>query len=687
MSDYANPALIRRDVIEQIRPPVREPLSQSASRLLKVELSGAMVPWDRSLVPYMHEPMDCLQSRQYDAVVFAGPARTAKTVSLLDAWIMHTIVNDPADFLAVQISQEKAAEYSKKRLSRSMNASAEVRAQLSPRSHDNNVHEIVFKRGNFLKLGWPSKNIFASSDWKRVGLTDYDRMVQNIGGEGSGFILAGKRTQTFMSSGMVLAESSPGFLVTDPSYKCKGHEAPPTTGIMSLFNQGDRRLFHWQCPDCGDWYEPDFNLLQYDKDEPDPYRASKDVFLMCPFCSVTYRENSKLKGVKSRFKLAQNEQGLWVPEGCHLDQNRCMSGERRESRIASFWQKGPTAAFQTWNQLVYKYLAAQQEYEKTGELDSLQATVNTDQGWPFTPPRDQEHSTNELMERRTELGKKVVPEWVRFLLASVDVQSGKKTARWDVLVLGFGPELETIVIDRFKIEKALRVDPNDEEKFVRVSPGQYLEDWDLITERVVKKKYRLDDDSDRFMPVHMTAIDSGGEDGVTDNAYAYYRKLKTLNLHHRVMLVKGGSNGGDKVRESFPDNSKRSDRKAKANGDIPLYILNTDKIKDVVTHSVNRSDIGRRYVHFPLWLSEWFFDELTAENRCNLTGKWSKPSSRTRNETLDLFVYIWACIFHKKADLIDWASPPAYALPINENSEIISGDGELKPMPRRRRRR
>ena len=153
------------------------------------------------------------------------------------------------------------------------------------------------------------------------------------------------------------------------------------------------------------------------------------------------------------------------------------------------------------------------------------------------------------------------------------------------------------------------------------------------------------------------------------------------------MLVKGGSNGGDKVRESFPDNSKRSDRKAKAHGDIPLYILNTDKIKDVVTHSVNRSDIGRRYVHLPLWLPEWFFDELTAENRCNLTGKWSKPSSRTRTETLDLFVYIWACIFYKKADLIDWASPPAYALPINENREIITGDGELKPMQRRRRRR
>ena len=337
MSNYAYPyassADIRNDVVEIVKPPVREKLSESARRLLYVEESGSMVPWDGDLVPYMHEPMNCLQSRKYDAVIFAGPARTAKTVSLVDGWIMHTIVNDPADFLLVQITQDKAAEHSKKRFDREAAACEEVRAELSPRGHDNNVHSKIFKRGNFLSLGWPTKNIFASSDWKRVALTDYDRMPQDIGGEGSGFILAGKRTQTFMSSGMVLAESSPGFLVTDPSYKVSSpHEAPPTGGILSLYNQGDRRLFNWQCPDCGEWYEPDFDLLQYDTNETDPYRASKTVELVCPHCGVPHFEDDRVG--KKRFKLAQNGSGLWVPEGCYLDQNRQMQGEARESRIA-----------------------------------------------------------------------------------------------------------------------------------------------------------------------------------------------------------------------------------------------------------------------------------------------------------------------------------------------------------------
>ena len=41
---------------------------------------------------------------------FAGPANTAKTVSLIDAWVCDTVVNDPLIFL-VQISQDKAAEF------------------------------------------------------------------------------------------------------------------------------------------------------------------------------------------------------------------------------------------------------------------------------------------------------------------------------------------------------------------------------------------------------------------------------------------------------------------------------------------------------------------------------------------------------------------------------------------------
>jgi len=149
------------------------------------------------------------------------------------------------------------------------------------------------------------------------------------------------------------------------------------------------------------------------------------------------------------------------------------------------------------------------------------------------------------------------------------------------------------------------------------------------------------------------------------------------------MLIKGRGTG-PMILKSYPDNTKRSDRKTTVAGDVPVYLLNTDRIKDTVSASLEREQPGRRYVRFPDWLPESFFDELTAEERGS-DGKWRKISKR--NESLDLFVYNWACIYEKKAERIDWDNPPAWAVPIAESAELITSHGETVAPPKRRRRR
>lgn len=133
--------------------------------------AGSSLPWDATLTPYIIEPMNCLASREFDAVVFVGPARTGKTVGLIDGWIVYTIVCDPADFLLIQMIEEKVREHSKKRLDRTFRVSKEVAQRLSPRTNDNNVHDKTFRGGNYLKIGWPSVNIMSSSDYWFVALT------------------------------------------------------------------------------------------------------------------------------------------------------------------------------------------------------------------------------------------------------------------------------------------------------------------------------------------------------------------------------------------------------------------------------------------------------------------------------------------------------------------------------------
>ncbi|MGL5589092.1 MAG: phage terminase large subunit family protein [Aeromonas veronii] len=647
-----------------------------------------MAPYDGSLTPYMDEVMDTLKSRRYDATAFCGPARTGKTVSIVDGWTMDTVARNKADMLIVSVSQEKAAEHRKRRLQRAFDACPEVKAALSPLRSDNNIHDIRLRSGAFLKIAWPSKNVFSSSDWKYVALTDLDRMPLNVDGEGSPFLLASKRTQTFMSSGHVLAESSPGHAVTDLNYRPTGHEAPPCPGILGIYNQGDRRLFYWQCAEgCGEWFEPTFDLLQYDKDETDPAKAGRDVYLACPHCGEIYRENQRVRG--QAYKIHANRSGLWVPEGCHIDQNGQLQGERRETRIASFWLRGGlAAAFQTWNSLVSKHTAAMQLYLATGSHEELKAVVNTDLGLPYIPPSVSDRDAGILEARKEDLGVKVVPPWVRFLIATIDVQGGAKTRRFEVQVHGVGKGLEMAIIDRFKIEKSERKDPDNPDKFVRVKPGTYPEDWDLLINKVIKKRYPIDDGSGRTMGVYRTGCDSNGEDGVTDQAYGFWRRLKTQGLHKRFILIKGHSRPGSGLIEvKHPDNTKRADRKTKVAGEVPVLFIQSNLVKDIASASLDRDIAGPRYVHFANWLPRSLYDELMAEVRLP-DGKWDKVSPR--NEAFDLICYAWAILhFIKAHKIMDWERPPAFALPLDENPEVFAGEGEddAPVLLKRRRRR
>ncbi|HBN5546952.1 TPA: phage terminase large subunit family protein, partial [Enterobacter cloacae] len=329
---------IHRDVSGILRAPRRMPVADAVSTYMRVPMgAGNSVPWDPDLAPYVIEPMNCLASREYDAVVFVGPARTGKTIGLIDGWIVYNIVCDPADMLVIQVSEEKAREHSKKRLDRTFRCSPEVKNRLSPRRNDNNVYDRTFRAGNYLKLGWPSVNIMSSSDYKSVALTDYDRFPEDIDGEGDAFSLASKRTTTFMSSGMTLVESSPGRDIRDTKWRrSTPHEAPPTTGILSLYNRGDRRRLYWPCPHCGEYFQPEMDNMTGYRDSSDPVLASEAAFLQCPAC----------KGrITPDMKRALNMKCVWLRDGQTIDRKGQVSGDGRRSRIASFWMEGPAAAY------------------------------------------------------------------------------------------------------------------------------------------------------------------------------------------------------------------------------------------------------------------------------------------------------------------------------------------------------
>lgn len=674
-----------------VRPPERLTVAQAAEKYRYLNNPGSFVGyWDNRVAPYLVEPMETLTSTDFIGMVFAGPARTGKSDMFFN-WLTHTAKCDPADMMAVHMTMNVARDWSQKDLRRAFRHSEELGKTVAPGRHNQSTHDIRFLSGMHLLVKWPTITELSGKTVGRNWLADYDRMPESVDGEGNAYDLTAKRGQTFRRNAMTVAESSPGFEIEDPKFVTKTkHEAPPTKGILALYNRGDRRRWYWRCPQCRMPFEPDFKLLEY-PDSEDHVEAAEAAYMRCPHNGCIIWHDGK-HGIPGKNELNQIDLGnaawvkdgqIWVPRGKDdAEIGGHFEGKPFRSDIASFWMKGPAAAFTTWRDLVLKHLKAEEEFERTGSQEALKTTVNTDQGLPYLPKGlDAGRLWEDVKAMARDLGEKVVPRGVRFLLALVDVQAG----RFEVQVVGVGEHGEMWVVDRFAIKKSKRRDEDDDVE--RVKPGTYLEDWDLLIDQVILKTYPLGDDSGRHMRIKMVGCDSGGaadkknESSTTMNAYQFWRRLRDSEgdefpegLHRRFQLLRGGSNpAAPRVHLSYPD-SERKDRHAGARGEIPVMMINTMVIKDQLNVILDRKEPGGMRVNFPDWLPDDFFQEMVAEVR---TAKgWEKQQSR--NEAWDLLVYAIALALFRpiKLEHMDWESPPGWAAEWDDNDLVFDPTGK-----------
>lgn len=665
-----------------VRPPERLTVSEAAVKYRKLNNPGSYVgPWTNEMTPYLTEPMDLLSSVSYTGMIFVGPAQCGKTDMYLN-WQGYSVICDPADMMLIQTSQTTARDFSKRRIDRLHRHSPDIGKRLVQRRNYDNTFDKRYTSGMMVTLSWPAINELSGKPIPRLWLTDYDRMPQDVDGEGNPFDLAKKRSTSFRSHGMTVAESSPGFVVDNPRWIATSrHEAPPTSGILALYNRGDRRRWYWRCVSCHDAFEPDFNLLRY-PDSKDQMEAAEAAYLVCPSCGQVYHHDFDEKnGVPGKHLL--NEKGRWVQDGMIWRPDGQIAGKPFRSDIASFWMKGVAAAFTDWKNLVLNFLKASEEYEKTGSQEALKTTVNVDQGNVYTPKNlESSRLPEELKNSAQDVGHKTVPPGVRFLVGCIDVQKNRFVCQ----IHGISEGADITVIDRFDIRRSNRPDPEDPTQFLWVNPGAYLEDWKLLINEVIEKSYPLGDGSGRHMAVKMTFCDSGGREGVTANAYNFYRFLRdntdpeiTSNLHRRFQLLRGSPyKSAPRVQLTYPD-SERKDRHAGARGEIPVYALNSDLIKDTLDKRLDRQDRAGGRITFAKWLPDNFFIELTVEIR---TEKgWENPKN-FRNESWDLLAYCIAATITREINVERpgfWDDPPTWAEEWDRNDLVFDPVVKDKP--------
>jgi phage terminase large subunit GpA-like protein len=175
-----------------------------------------------------------------------------------------------------------------------------------------------------------------------------------------------------------------------------------------------------------------------------------------------------------------------------------------------------------------------------------------------------------------------------------------------------------------------------------MDPAAYGEDWDTMTSHMLSLSYPLADNSGRRMRVRAVGCDSGGKEGVTKHAYEAWRKLKAKQdgSHLRFILVKGEAKPSTpRARTTWPDSSQK-DKFATARGDVPVVILNSNPLKDIVSLMMQRRVSPEAttggMIRYPDWMENWFYVQLTSEVRDD--KGWQNMRKR-RNEAFDLCYY------------------------------------------------
>ena len=701
-SEHATLADLVLQVSASLEPPERLSVTEAAAKYVTVvnppTYTGLYKPHD---TPYMTEPADVCLSRDFTACIFVAGAQSGKSQSLILNVMGVLPVINPMDCILYHMSQPAARDFSIRRVDRTFRNSPDIKAQMMESSRYDNTFDKRFKSGMMLSISWPSINEMSSKPIPIVMFTDYDRMPEDIGGEGSPFSLGSKRTTTFRSLAMTIAESSPSMPIEKPKEDDNRdaeeieppgeHEAPPCKGILGLYNEGDRRRWYWPCPECLEFFEPSFALLRWATRDEDDRKLSipqmaRTTRMVCPHCEAR---------IPHEVKEELNAKGVWLREGEKIRADGTRYGEPRESKTASFWLKGPAATFITWTEMVTKYLNAERQYELTGSEEALKSTTNLDQAEPYKPrTTEAARLADDLQALAEDLPTRSVPPSVSALFACCDTQKN----RWEVQVMGVSlgqtaGTYDIFVIDRFKVEKSNREDRDGDRLWVK--PASYPEDWDLLESEVMDKTYPLFGAAGE-MSIAMTFVDSGGgkershdkkvedidEDmSVTSNAYAFWRRLRAKGRGDRLQLVKGDPNVmSPRAHVEYP-NSERKDRHAGARGEIPVLFLNVNSLKDTLNARLDRdTGVGSRII-YPKWLPKWWFDELTAEVR----GRrgWAKLGSR-RNEAWDLLCYFIGACEWRRVDKVDPANPPPWLSRWDDNPYVtLSGapvDKKVKPV-------
>ena len=630
--------------LEAARVPERVSVSEAAlrHRVLHNPGGGYSGAWQFDRVPYLRRPMDALGADSpYAIVALVGPAQSGKS-EVGNCWLMQSAIYDPADTITIGPDKEIMRSYIVSAINGMIRSTPELRERLLLHAHQADTGNIFSKvfRGGVWWFAWPVAAQLRARPIPRARVDDFDSdSLQDIQGEGDVLTLLAGRQSTFEGHEKTYVNSSPAL----------GEKA----GIEALVARGTDERWTWQCPSCGEWWAPDFERdLRFDR-SGDEALARETAHVVCPASGCVLSHGDK---------PALHATGQWLGVGQTITPEGEVVGELPARSIASFRVDG-LMGFSSWGRLAELWRAGEIALADRQDEAPLRAFWNTRGGKNYTSAADQAEAidADTLKARRGGYNLGEVPAGVQVLTAAVDVQGD----RFEVEVMGWGEGLESWIVDRFALAQL-------EVGGARVDPAGHPEHWSVLLRYVMWRRYPVQDAPEFSLPILNTAIDTGGAEGVSENASTFWYTARRAGVpSSQITLVKGGNDRAGRLIPS-PTWLELDGRGRPKKGGPVLFVLNVHRLKDIVAARLRRADPGPGFKHFPADLPAEYYEELVAEEKQG--GKWVKV--RARNETLDLEVYNAAALIRHAGERSDLAWVPA---PFRPTRTLPAAPAEVAP--------
>lgn len=667
---FADPGRIIAEALEAFLPPERVSVADYAAkyRYLTNEGGGFVGGWSHEEAPYLVGPMEAISSRFYSTVAIVGPGQCGKT-EVAQNWLMQSVDTNPANMLWYMQTDDGIEAFVKNRVNTMIDGHHRMKSRLGLRPVDDSLHFKRFRGMTVEFLSATTSNLINKSA-PRIVADEVDAYPSSLGDVKA---MLDVRRQTYGADSLLLAISHPDRSIgLDP--------AKWVAGIMAMYGDSDRRMWYWPCPVCGAWSSPcplGSRVMSIEHpDEGSLETIEAEAFLRCPVnhCEIRDDKRGLTRRQMNREAFGTKFKG-WVGQGQTIDEDGKIEGELARHGTAGFWIVGAMSPFVMGGigGLARAKVKAEREFETAqddGSAQTLRTVMSKSWGIPMPAPKRVGSVDAAVLAARTDprLDLGVVPEGVRFLTLGIDCQ----IAHFDWLVRGWGVKGESWVVDRGRLSGDPATDPDD---------------WDRLLAEVISRKWPLaGDPENRVMELRAAAYDSHGAPGVTQQAMEAWRRWRRagkVRLYGKIagreawsiIPLRGvGSLHAPRLGVSYPDTSRRTDRKGASRGDVPVGQFNANTFKDDLAAHLMCAEPGDLYVHFPAGLlsaaaPHAWFQQLTAETRL-ASGRWEKPSLAARNEALDLMVINHVAAHLHGLPRLDWEKPPAWAAEWDRNPSI-----------------